>query len=160
MDAFDGMDPAQLVELARQDPSAAREAVYARLKSRAAGNPVLEALMACTMRPPEPDDRDARRTSGRAQRIRDRILEMREELAELHQRNADLADALGACPSCWGKSRSCGECSGNGAPGWRAQDKTLFEELIAPALGRDVRAPGEVHGNGTQPEEKRDDIPG
>ncbi|CUH82543.1 hypothetical protein [Tropicibacter naphthalenivorans] len=58
------------------------------------------------------------------------------ELEALRELNDTLADALGACPSCWGGEHACPDCGGTGAPGSRLPDKALFHELILPAVRR------------------------
>jgi hypothetical protein len=133
------LDPMQLVELVRRDPSAGREAVQAALMARAGSDPRLSALMGLMAQSQPPGEPAAPRTGGRADRIRRCVLEMREELAELRRRNDDLSDALGACGSCWGRSPDCDECRGRGEPGWKRPEPRLFDELVAPAVARGGR---------------------
>jgi hypothetical protein len=58
------------------------------------------------------------------------------EVEELRTRNRDLADALGACPLCWGEDRRCRRCRGRGCPGGRRPDPILFINYVQPALDR------------------------
>lgn len=127
-------DPAQLLEMMQRDPTAGRQALQDALRARAGGDPRLAMLMEMASRAQEPPDAPSPRDPSRAQRIRARIQDMREELVELHQRNDDLADALGACSVCWGRAPHCYACRGRGKPGWRTPDPELFDELVAPAL--------------------------
>lgn len=66
------------------------------------------------------------------------------ELEDLRARNAMLADALGACPRCWGEDASCPVCRGRGVAGGRSPDPELFESVIRPAIRR--RQADHVHG--------------
>jgi hypothetical protein len=58
------------------------------------------------------------------------------EVQTLRARNAMLADALGACPRCWGEDVRCVRCQGRGRPGGRQPDRLLFTEIIEPAVRR------------------------
>jgi len=137
------MDDAQtrMLQTLSQDPGAARTMVQNMLAERAAADPTMAVLMqmmasgeeAPAPRPQGGTDPDR---AARAQRLRQRIRQMRDELEELHQRNEDLAAAVGACPVCWGRVETCEECEGDGAPGWDRPDPALFDELVAPAVAR------------------------
>lgn len=48
--------------------------------------------------------------------------------------NHCLADALGACPECFGECEDCDYCSGDGAPGYEVPDYDLFTEYVVPAI--------------------------
>ena len=61
------------------------------------------------------------------------------ELDILRRRNDVLADALGACPDCWGADLACDTCGGAGRPGSELPDPHLFAAWVAPAVRR-VRA--------------------
>lgn len=67
---------------------------------------------------------------ARARRLRK--LERR-AFALLHERNREIAAALGACP-CFGMVRRCSECGGRGNPGWVAPDEELFLAYVGPVL--------------------------
>ncbi|MEJ7599010.1 MAG: hypothetical protein WKG01_13970 [Kofleriaceae bacterium] len=127
------VDFAQLFQLMQQNPDAGRQLMTETLRARAGDDPRM-AMMLDYMKQSEAPASEPVRDPGRAQRIRATIQEMREELVELHQRNEDLADALGACPVCWGRVRHCEECRGRGRPGWQKPDPQLFDELVAPAI--------------------------
>ncbi len=58
------------------------------------------------------------------------------ELGELRLRMRRLADALGACPRCWGEDALCVVCHGRGHSGGRQPDTLLFSELVEPAWRR------------------------
>lgn len=121
-------DLAQMMQLMQSNPAAGRQLVAESLR---AADPRMAAMLdMMAQQQPSPEPRDP----SRAQRIRETIQEMREELVELHERNEILADALGACPVCWGRIKLCDECRGRGRPGWRTPDPELFEEFVAPAI--------------------------
>src|SRR5262249_639991 len=56
-------------------------------------------------------------------------------------RNTVLADALGACPRCWGEDVRCVRCRGRGRPGGRRPDRLLFTEIVEPAIQRATARP-------------------
>lgn len=56
------------------------------------------------------------------------------ELRRLRTRTRRLADALGACASCWGEDSECPECQGCGRPGRSMPDESLFAETVMPAV--------------------------
>jgi hypothetical protein len=58
------------------------------------------------------------------------------ELEALRERTRVLAEALGACPLCWGEDELCPVCRGRGRPGGRAPDAHLYAELVEPASRR------------------------
>ena len=121
MSDLNAFDPAQLIELVRRDPEAGRQAVRAAMLARISEDPRVAALIGLLGQQPTASaevavEVEPRRDSSRAARIRARVQEMREELEELHRRNEDLADALGACAVCWGRTASCEECRGRGVP--------------------------------------------
>jgi hypothetical protein len=126
-------DYAQMMQLMQRDPNAGRQLMVETLRNQAAGDPRMGAMLQMME---QQQASTTPRDPSRAQRIRDSIREMREELVELHQRNEDLADALGACPTCWGRVKHCSECRGRGRPGWREPDPELFEEFVAPVINK------------------------
>ncbi len=129
------LDYTQLMQVMQRDPDAARQMMSESLRAQAASDPRMGAMLQMLSQQqalPEPPPRD----TSRAQRIRDAVQEMREELVELHQRNEDLADALGACSVCWGRIKHCRDCRGRGRPGWREPDPELFEEFVAPVINK------------------------
>ena len=128
-------DYAQMMQLMQRDPDAGRQLMAETLRAQAAADPRMAAMLQMMSQQqalPSPQRSDP----ARAQRIREAIQEMREELVELHQRNEDLADALGACSVCWGRVKHCSECRGRGRPGWREPDPELFEEFVAPVINK------------------------
>ena len=58
------------------------------------------------------------------------------ELAALRGRTAALADALGACPACFGDDPLCDTCRGRGVPGARRPDPAAFRKYVRPAVAR------------------------
>jgi hypothetical protein len=71
--------------------------------------------------------RESRRLSAQLERANN-------ELRRLRDRNAHLADALGACGSCWGEDSACPECQGCGRPGRSMPEERLFEKIVMPAV--------------------------
>jgi hypothetical protein len=65
-----------------------------------------------------------------------RIDALERELQEHRERNDAIADALGACPECWGDDRLCPTCSGRGRPGSATPSRQAFERYLAPLLRR------------------------
>jgi hypothetical protein len=70
----------------------------------------------------------------------ERIDELEKELADLRQVNDTVASALGACPICWGGDLQCHACHGHGRAGFTLPASDLFQELVAPAVKRVMRA--------------------
>ncbi|QIS14224.1 hypothetical protein [Nocardia arthritidis] len=68
--------------------------------------------------------------------VADVLERLYDEVEVLRRRNRALADALGACPRCWGDAADCPRCRGRGRPGGRFPDPTLFAEFIEPAVRR------------------------
>ena len=136
MSDLGGLDSTQLLELVRRDPAAGRDAMQAAVMARAGSDPRLGALMGLLAQSRPAPEAPPPEGSGRADRIRQRILDMREELDYLRERNEALAAALGACAACWGQALGCRQCRGRGAAGWRSPDPDLFAQLVAPALTR------------------------
>lgn len=127
------LDITQLIQMMQQDPTAGRQLMTETLRARAGSDPRIAAMLEYMQRG-EQNEAPPPRGSGRAQRIRSAIQEMREELVELHERNEVLAEALGACAVCWGRVRHCQECRGRGRPGWRPPDPERFNEFVTPAI--------------------------
>jgi hypothetical protein len=133
------MDPEMLQTLA-SNPAAAREHLQAMIAEQSARDPRIGMLMKMLeQQAPGPDAAPPR--DARADRVRERVREMRAELSILRRRNADLAAALGACQMCWGVDDRCPDCAGAGAPGWSKPDPDLYDDLVAPAIERHARKP-------------------
>ena len=47
-----------------------------------------------------------------------------------------LAEALGACPECWGEDIHCGHCAGRGKPGYYRPDQHYFEHYVKPVINK------------------------
>ena len=76
------------------------------------------------------------RITQAARRLKSRLQEQSEELQQLRDRNDTLADALGACPFCWGEDLSCTDCHGRGRPGGFLPDKEQYSAYVIPATNR------------------------
>ena len=86
---------------------------------------------------PEPEELLNTRTRERVEKaasLRRRYDEMSSELSELRFRNTALANALGACPKCWGEAPECRMCAGAGSAGAFPPDPELFAAVVRPAL--------------------------
>jgi hypothetical protein len=64
------------------------------------------------------------------------LAQLQVELDVLRVRNLQLAQALGACPGCWGTDLTCATCAGEGAPGSATPDPARFRRYVRPALRR------------------------
>lgn len=70
------------------------------------------------------------------QRLRRKIHLLQNELDEAQEMIDVLAEAIGACPDCFGGFGNCPECHGHGIAGWQKPDPELFSHFIAPAIRR------------------------
>jgi hypothetical protein len=70
------------------------------------------------------------------QRLRRKIYFLQNELDEALEMIDILAEAIGACPDCFGGKDDCPECHGHGMAGWCKPDPKLFSHFIAPAIRR------------------------
>ena len=98
---------------------------------------------------PGPEELLNTRTQERADKaasLRRRYDEMSSELSELRFRNTALANALGACPNCWGEALDCRMCAGAGSAGAFPPDPELFAAVVRPVL-RKVQWPEEQSTN-------------
>lgn len=131
---------AELLQMMQNDPAEARRMLEAAVAERSARDPMLAMMMQMmnSRRSEEVPTTDRR---ARVERVRARLGELRESLSNAHDLLDDIADALGACDTCWGSDEDCRECRGRGAPGWRMPNEKLFAELVAPAVTR--RAQGQ-----------------
>ena len=46
----------------------------------------------------------------------------------------DIAEAIGACPHCWGEESNCNYCRGRGKPGYFQPDQAQFDMYIKPVI--------------------------
>ncbi len=46
----------------------------------------------------------------------------------------DVAEAIGACPHCWGEEPDCNYCRGRGKPGYFQPDQAQFDIYIKPVI--------------------------
>jgi hypothetical protein len=75
-----------------------------------------------------------RRTLARIENLIQENAELREENRLLEERLALLAEALGACPHCWGEDQSCTICQGKGTPGSFFPNRDVFAVYVLPAV--------------------------
>lgn len=54
-------------------------------------------------------------------------------------RNDSLADALGACPDCFGEDKHCNNCRGFGRPGYYEVNPAMFARYIQPFLEKLIK---------------------
>ena len=66
--------------------------------------------------------------------LRQHIDDLEEKLKEATEMIDVLAEAVGACSTCFGGQHDCPDCHGNGYAGWKKPDKKLFSYFILPAL--------------------------
>lgn len=85
---------------------------------------------------PEPPEVDLEERARDDPELADLLERLYEELEVLRERNATLADALGACRRCFGEDELCAVCKGRGRPGGRRPDPVLFSEIVVPAWER------------------------
>jgi hypothetical protein len=45
-----------------------------------------------------------------------------------------MAEAVGACPQCWGEDLHCNYCRGRGKPGYFQPNETYFDLYIKPII--------------------------
>ena len=131
------IDP-QLLATLSSNPNAARQMLEAAA-SEAGADPrlgVLLQMMSARQATEALGSDQAEPRRAKVARVKRRLHALQEEVAELRALSEDLAGALGACARCWGESRRCEDCGGDGSPGWMEPDARLFDELIAPAVER------------------------
>lgn len=68
--------------------------------------------------------------------VADVLRRLYDEVAVLRARTEALADALGACATCWGSDPRCPTCRGRGAPGGRVPVEGAFARYVTPAVER------------------------
>ncbi len=61
------------------------------------------------------------------------IEDLKAELEDEQELTEDLAEALGACPECFGEDDMCTYCKGEGLPGFFVPDFTQYNRFVAPA---------------------------
>ena len=99
----------------------------------------------------EPDQDRGRSRQRAVHRLRQQIKIMNRELSELRERNDSLAAALGACHLCWGSDPECEICGGRGSPGTSVPDKSLFKELVRPAVRALQKSEGNIFSKASGP---------
>lgn len=70
----------------------------------------------------------------RMEKLRHRFEEMDAELRWSRRKLDDLAQALGACPTCWGEDPRCRLCRGRGKSGFLMPEPEYFERYVTPIL--------------------------
>lgn len=68
--------------------------------------------------------------------VADVLQRLYDEVAVLRARTETLADALGACATCWGSDPRCPTCRGRGTPGGRVPVEGPFTVYVTPAVDR------------------------
>ena len=94
---------------------------------------LLQSRPAGESRPPEPAPSSLERLERRLARLQRLHLQLREHYLR-------LADALGACPRCWGEDARCHACGGRGMSGFFEPDEGLFVQYVLPVVRR-MRVP-------------------
>src|SRR5690348_4223014 len=142
---MDDLTQLLLTQLAGEDAGALSlaDVVQQSLGDDPGAAPVLAALRAREARlAEEAAEQDAR--EGEAlpadPEVADLLERLYAEVAELRERTATLAAALGACRRCFGEDELCPVCRGRGRPGGRSPDPVLFAELVEPAVARHAAA--------------------
>jgi hypothetical protein len=98
--------------------------------------PLAEALRKREAAAEQVDDIDEPEVLDPDPEVADVLQRLYAELETLRERTRVLADALGACPRCFGEDHLCQVCRGRGRAGGRQPDDGLFQELVAPACRR------------------------
>lgn len=75
--------------------------------------------------------------------------DLQQENQLLHERLALLAEALGACPLCWGEDNSCLTCYGRGVPGSFMPNRNVFDVYVLPAVRTIHRYTRKTFGSGS-----------
>ena len=121
-------DIAQLVEMSRTgDPQAFLRAALEKDDLPEGRKQLLEMLLTVQVEPADSEREipaDARAVAPSDQ------VEVQRSLLE------SLADAIGACPACFGADTECAHCAGDGAPGAFPPDREAFAFFVRPALRR------------------------
>lgn len=68
--------------------------------------------------------------------VADVLRRLYDEVAALRTRHKELADALGACATCWGDGQWCSRCHRRGVPGGRVPVEGKFTKYVMPAVER------------------------
>jgi len=92
----------------------------------------------------EADNEELERRAGeltaRLEQVQDTLRRVVDELQAMRDRNELLAQALGACPRCWGSEAACEICGGAGRAGSIEPNPPLFAKFVVPALRRMTEA--------------------
>ena len=123
--------PALLAERLKLPP----EQVGALLDS---GNPQQLLLLALAGREREQEtaSRSEAEDHGSPHVIRRLIVQQQRALLTADRMALYIAQALGACPQCWGLDQRCPACAGQGGPGSSQPDADRLLNLVRPALRR------------------------
>jgi hypothetical protein len=84
----------------------------------------------------EDADLDAADLHEQLARCRRTVQRLGAEVAAANAMTEWVAQALGACPACWGLDRFCRRCLGAGLPGSSEPDAERLVEWVTPALAR------------------------
>ncbi|MEO1731769.1 MAG: hypothetical protein AAFR64_13675 [Pseudomonadota bacterium] len=129
-------DIAQLIELSQNaDPEALVRAALEKDGMPESRKQLLEMLLAQpTIDAEEVDQEDAfiEDTGAEMEEVGALVQQVRAQQALLH----DIAEAIGACPTCFGADEDCVDCAGTGAPGAFLPQRENFAFFVRPALER------------------------
>ncbi len=125
----------QLMELIAPDADPRTRLMLQLLASQGESNDDDEDLW--TERRTDRTDRALRRAREAIDKLREQNRLLREEVAALADIRDALAQALGACPACFGMQQDCVDCGGTGAGDF---DQDLYETLVQPYIGNDAQS--------------------
>lgn len=124
----------QLMELIAPDADPRTRLMLQLLASRGESNDEDEDLW--TERRTDRTDRALRRAREAIDTLREQNRRLREEALALADIRDALAQALGACPACFGTQQDCADCDGTGAGDF---DQDLYETLVQPYIANDAQ---------------------
>jgi hypothetical protein len=122
-----GITEEQLAEL--------RGGAISGLSTHSASDPLAAGLLAWLARTDTGQERAASpREHDALEQVHAAIRALQLQVLAANARVDHVAEALGACPECWGTSASCARCGGRGKPGYAYPMKDQLLSLIGPAL--------------------------
>jgi hypothetical protein len=127
----------RLAPPASGDGDPASTDMAAALGARGA-DPIMTALLASMLnRQAEPGRVDEQtEAEEKLERARAVIRKLKRDLATAETMARYIAGTFGACPSCWGLSRTCPQCQGRGGPGFTEPNEEELLAWVGPALRR------------------------
>jgi hypothetical protein len=124
----------RLGELARNDSRMAPLVRHLQERLAARNSEVEPPLEGSAFAPAEPQIVEPVQDSPQSEELKSVVKRMFAELQRLRSRLGMLADALGACPQCWGEGAGCEYCGGEGQIGSYLINPKVFERVVGPAL--------------------------